>query len=282
MVKNAKSLDGPVVLIRGGGEMASGVAWTLAVSGFRVIITEVDQPLMVRWPVSLGTAVVEETWEVEGMKARRVETAKNFEPLWKKGEIPVLVDPALTYLDQITPEILVDGIMAKRNLGTNRNMASLTLALGPGFAAQEDVDIVVETNRGHNLGRLIYNGTAEPNTGVPGLIAGYSTERVIYSKETGVFHAKRAIGDQVKMGEVVGSINVKDSNTSKPVISLIDGVLRGLLREGTFVPKGVKIGDVDPRAEKEYCWTISEKARTIGGAVLLAIMANDRCTNFLR
>lgn len=274
MVKNIKSLEGPVVLIRGGGEMASSVAWTLAMSGFRVIITEVEQPLMVRWPVSLGTAVSEGIWEVEGIKARRAETIQNFESFWEKGEIPVLVDPSLTYLEQIQPKILVDGIMAKQNLGTKRNMASLTLALGPGFTAQEDVDIVVETNRGHNLGRLIYAGTAEPNTGVPGMIAGYSTQRVVYSTETGVFHAQHSIGDLVKIGEVLGIINVKDSNTFKPVISSINGVLRGLLREGTFILKGVKIGDVDPRAKKEYCWTISEKARTIGGSVLFAIIAN--------
>lgn len=279
MVKDTRPLMGSVVLIRGGGELASGVAWTLALSGFRVILTEVEQPLMVRWPVCFGTAVVEGIWEVEEIKARRVDNPLAFEALWKKGEIPVLVDPELNHLEKIQPEILVDGIMAKRNLGTKRNMASLTIGLGPGFTAQEDVDIVVESNRGHNLGRLIYSGIAEPNTGVPGLIAGYSSERVVYSPESGIFHAKRSIGDQVKAGEILGEIIAKDSNHPKPVISSIDGVLRGLIREETFIPKGVKAGDVDPRAHQEYCWTISEKARTIGGAVLLAIMSNSSPKN---
>lgn len=252
--------------------MASGVAWTLARSGFRVIITEVEHPLMVRWPVCFGTAVVEGSWEVEGIRAQRVDTTNDFEALWNKGEIPVLVDPELAHLEKIQPEILVDAIMAKRNLGTHRNMASLTIGLGPGFIAQEDVHIVVETNRGHDLGRLIYTGSAQPNTGIPGLIAGYSTERVVYSPQAGVFHAKRSIGEYVKTSEVLGEI--ENDNSSKLVVSSIDGVLRGLLRDGTLIPQGVKSGDVDPRAKKEYCWTISEKARAIGGAVLLAILAN--------
>lgn len=274
MEKRTRPLDGSVVLIRGGGEMASGVAWSLALSGFRVIITEVPKPLMVRWPVCFGTAVVEDAWEVEGISARRVDTPNDFEDLWNQGEIPVLVDPELTHLEKIQPQIVVDAIMAKHNLGTKRNMASLTIGLGPGFTAQEDVHIVIETNRGHNLGRLIYAGAAQPNTGIPGLIAGYSTERVVYSPEAGVFHAKRSIGEFIKAGEVLGEIIEKDINTPKRVFSSIDGVLRGLLIDGTFIPKGVKVGDVDPRAKEEYCSTISEKARTIGGAVLLAIMAH--------
>ncbi|AHF07043.1 selenium-dependent molybdenum cofactor biosynthesis protein YqeB [Desulfitobacterium metallireducens] len=274
-MKDIRALEGSVVLVRGGGELASGVAWTLALSGFRVIITEVLHPLMVRWPVCFGTAMDEDAWEVEGISSRRVDSPNDFIALWNEGEIPVFVDPELTHLELIQPEIVVDGIMAKRNLGTRRNMASLTIGLGPGFTAQEDVDIVIETNRGHDLGRLIYAGTAQPNTGVPGLIGGYSTERVVYSPQAGVFHAKRSIGEFVKAGEVLGEIIEEDRNL-KPVISSIDGVLRGLLRDGTFIPQGVKTGDVDPRAHKEYCWTISEKARTIGGAVLLAIIVHNR------
>lgn len=268
----AKFPDQSVVIIRGGGEMATGVAWTLVRAGFRVVITEVEQPLMVRWPVCFGTAVIEDAWEVEGIKAKRINTSHACEALWAKGEIPVLIDPQLMVLDQIRPDILVDAIMAKRNLGTQRNMAPLTIGLGPGFTAQDDVHLVVETNRGHDLGRLIYSGAAEPNTGVPGLIGGYTTERVVYSPQAGIFYAIRAIGEYVNSGDILGEI--QNETEAMPVISEINGTLRGLLRHGTTIPQGVKVGDVDPRAKKEYCWTISEKARAIGGAVLLGIMIN--------
>jgi len=171
---------------------------------------------------------------------------------------------------EINPSVLVDAIMAKRNLGTKRSMALKTIGLGPGFIAGVDVDIVVETNRGHYLGKLIYSGAAQPNTGIPGEVAGSSRERVIYSSKAGLFKAKRAIGEQVLVGDCLGEID--DGIQTVKVCSSIDGVLRGLLRTNTSVDSLVKIGDVDSRGQAEYCWTISEKARAIGSAVLLSIL----------
>ncbi|MHB8074709.1 selenium-dependent molybdenum cofactor biosynthesis protein YqeB [Desulfosporosinus fructosivorans] len=267
---NKLVMNGPVVLVRGAGEQASGVGWVLSKAGFRVVMTEVAEPLMVRWPVCFGTAVSEGKWEVEGVTSSRVADFKGCEAAWLAGEIPVLVDPELEGLSLLNPLILVDAILAKRNLGTKRNMAPLTFGLGPGFTAGEDVNVVVETNRGHHLGRLIYEGAAQPNTGIPGEVAGVSRERVIYSPKAGTFRAKRAIGEQVSVGECLGEID--DAGRPEEVYASCSGVLRGLLRTATPVAEHVKIGDVDPRGQEEYCWTITEKARALGGAVLLGIL----------
>lgn len=269
-MKNKLVMNGPVVLIRGAGEQATGVGWVLAKAGLRVVMTEVAEPLMVRWPVCFGTAVSEGRWYVEGVPASRVEDSKECEAAWRAGEIPVLVDPELKGLSWLNPSVLVDAIMAKRNLGTKRSMAHRTFGLGPGFTAGVDVDVVVETNRGHHLGRLIYDGAAQPNTGIPGEIGGVSRERVIYSPKAGIFRARRAIGDQISAGDCLGEIG--DGIQMIKVVSSISGVLRGLLRTETSVNAQVKIGDIDPRGNEEYCWTISEKARAIGGAVLLGVM----------
>jgi xanthine dehydrogenase accessory factor len=176
----------------------------------------------------------------------------------------------LEYLSLLNPLVLVDAIMAKRNLGTKRSMALRTFGLGPGFTAGVDVDVVVETNRGHHLGHLIYTGMAQPNTGVPGEVAGISRERVLYSPKAGIFRAKRTIGEQVSVGDSLGEID--DGIRPEEVFSSCTGVLRGLLRTDTPVAAQVKIGDVDPRGHEEYCWTITEKARALGGAVLLGIL----------
>ena len=267
---NKLVMNGPVVLVRGAGEQASGVGWVLAKAGFRVVMTEVAEPLMVRWPVCFGTAVSEGRWEVDEVTACRVNDPKGCEAAWRAGEIPVLVDPELEGLSLLNPLVLVDAIMAKRNLGTQRSMALRTFGLGPGFTAGSDVDVVVETNRGHHLARLIYDGAAQPNTGIPGEVAGISRERVIYSPKAGIFRAKRAIGEQVSVGDYLGEID--DGVQPEEVYSSCSGVLRGLLRTETPVAEYVKIGDVDPRGHEEYCWTITEKARALGGAVLLGIM----------
>ncbi|MDR3540221.1 MAG: selenium-dependent molybdenum cofactor biosynthesis protein YqeB [Desulfosporosinus sp.] len=275
-MKNKLVMNGPVVLVRGAGEQASGVGWVLAKAGFRVVMTEVAKPLMVRWPVCFGTAVSEGRWQVEGVPSSRLEDPQRCEAVWQAGEIPVLVDPSLKSLSVLNPVVLVDAIMAKRNLGTSRSMALKTFGLGPGFRAGIDVDVVVETNRGHHLGRLIYDGAAQPNTGVPGEIGGFSRERVIYSPKAGIFRAKRAIGDQVLVGECLGEID--DGVRLEEVLSFCTGVLRGLLRTDTPVAEHVKIGDVDPRGHVEYCWTITEKARALGGAVLLGILEGGSLT----
>lgn len=269
-MKNKLVMNGPVVLIRGAGEQASGVGWVLARTGFRVVMTEVAVPLMVRWPVCFGTAVPEGRWQVEGVRACCIADPKEAGAAWQVGEIPILVDPRLEGLSLLKPMVLVDAIMAKRNTGTSKNMALKTFGLGPGFTAGVDVDVVVETNRGHNLARLIYSGQAQPNTGIPGEVAGIAKERVLYSPKAGIFRAKRAIGDQVSRGDCLGEID--DGIKPEQIVASCNGVIRGLLRTNTPVAGRVKIGDVDPRGQKEYCWTITEKARALGGAVLQGIL----------
>ncbi|KLU60822.1 hypothetical protein CEB3_c27950 [Peptococcaceae bacterium CEB3] len=263
-----------IVLIRGAGELGSGVGWVLTRAGYRVVMTEVEKPLMVRWPVSFGTVMAEGYWRVEGIGGRRIEQAAECGEAWKRGEIPVLVDPDLRSLSQLRPDVLVDAILAKRNTGTKREMAPLTIGLGPGFTAGVDVDRVVETNRGHNLGRVIYQGPAEANTGIPGNTAGYTWERVLYSAAAGVFKALRSIGDAVSQGDVLAEI--RGISGVERITSPLDGTLRGLLRTETPVGAHVKVGDVDPRGRKEYCTTISDKARSVGGGVLLAILDWER------
>lgn len=269
-MKNKFVMNGPVVLVRGAGEQATGVGWVLAKAGFRVVMTELAEPLMVRWPVCFGKAIFEGRWQVEGVTASRVLDPRECEGVWKAGEIPVLVDSKLESLGLLKPLVLVDAIMAKRNLGTKRSMALRTFALGPGFTASVDVDVVVETNRGHHLGRLIYDGTAQPNTGIPGEIGGLSKERVIYSPKAGIFRAKRSIGEQVLVGNCIGEID--DGVQVEEIFSSCTGVIRGLLRTDTLIAEHIKIGDIDPRGHEEYCWTITEKARALGGAVLLGIL----------
>ena len=187
--------------------------------------------------------------------------------MWEKGDVPILVDPdgkrTKTFLK---PDVLVDAVMAKQNLGTQVHDAPLVIGLGPGFTAGEDVHIVIETNRGHHLGKMILNGTAEPNTGIPGEIGGYTTERVLRTMKKGIFHPQKSVGDRVDRGSVVAVVD------DFPVIAKISGVLRGLLREGVEVKKGMKVGDIDPRSKKESCFTISDKARAIGGGVLEAVL----------
>ncbi len=256
------------VLIRGAGEMASGVAHRLHRCHFRVIMTEIPEPLCIRRRVSFSEAVFEGEQEVEGVRAVLISDPREAEEVWRQDAIPVIIDPEARSREVIMPDVVVDAILAKRNIGTRRDFAPLVIGLGPGFKAGEDVDVVIETNRGHNLGRVIYRGEAEPDTGVPGVIAGVSAERVLRAPGDGIFRPVKEIGDLVKAGEVVAWVG------ESPMKTAIDGVIRGLLREGTRVKKGLKSGDVDPRGQRENCYTISDKARTISGGVLEAILAH--------
>ncbi|HSH69191.1 MAG TPA: selenium-dependent molybdenum cofactor biosynthesis protein YqeB [Deferrisomatales bacterium] len=265
------SLTDLKVLIRGGGEMASGIAHRLFRSHLRVAITEVSAPLAVRRAVSFCEAVWDGVCTVEELTGRRVEAPAEFDPVSDRGEIPVLVDPELGCLGSWRPHVLIDATVAKRNLGTHRDMAELVIGFGPGFTAGADVDLVVETNRGHDLGRLIFAGAAEPNTGVPGTTAGYTVERVLRAPAAGVFEAAAEIGDLVEPGQVVARVG------GDAVTVQIPGVLRGLLRSGVPVKPGLKAGDVDPRGERRTCFTISEKARALGGSALEAILM--RCNS---
>ena len=256
----------PPIVIRGAGDLATGVAHRLYRSGFRVVMTELAEPLAIRRAVSFSEAVAQGSTEVEGIKARKVASAGEALKVLRAGVIPVLVDPDGSHIPELAPDVLVDARMAKRNLGTRLSDAPVVIGLGPGFTAGEDVHAVIETNRGHNLGRVILQGGAEPDTGVPGEIAGRSSERVVRAVATGRFTPRREIGETVRAGEILGEID------GQAVTAPIDGVLRGLIRAGTLVTTGLKIGDVDPRAVREHCFTISDKGRALGGAVLEAIL----------
>jgi len=260
-VKNLK------VLIRGGGELASAVACRMAESHFNVIMTEVARPQAVRRNVSFCEAVYEGMKTVEGKTARRVASAGEARAAWKAGELALIVDPDTTIRSELKPDVEIDAIIAKKNMGTRMSDAELVIGLGIGFKAGKDVHIVIETNRGHNLGRVMLEGIAEPDTGDPGNIGGYTTERVMRAPRGGVFKTVKKIGDMVKAGDIVAYVE------GEPVKAAIPGIVRGLLRDGTPVTKGFKSGDVDPRGNKEYCYTISDKGRTISGGVLEAILA---------
>jgi xanthine dehydrogenase accessory factor len=256
------------VMIRGGGEMASGVAHRLFRSHLKVVMTEIPQPLCVRREVSFCEAIFRKEQPVEGVTARFVTSPEEVPSMWEQEMIPLLIDPEGASRDLLNPHVIVDAILAKRNTGTHREDAPLVIGLGPGFWAGRDVDVVIETNRGHNLGRVIYDGRAEPDTGVPGAISGVTTQLVLRAPREGTFHPEKEIGEMVAEGETVAWVE------DEPVTAAISGVLRGLLREGTTARQGLKAGDVDPRGRRENCFTISDKARAIGGAVLEAILAH--------
>ncbi len=256
-----------IVIIRGGGDLASGTIQKLHRSGFRVLILEVAKPTSIRRDVSFSEAVYQGQVEIEGITAVHVCCLSEIENAWINKKIPVIVDEKGEYIKIIKPKILVDAIIAKKNMGTTRDMADITIALGPGFIAGVDVDIVIETARGHNLGRLIFYGEAKKNTGIPGTIMGYSSERVIHSTTKGTMKNVADIGDVVQKDEVIAFIGETE------IRATMSGLLRGILRSGIVVPKGFKIADIDPRlSEKINCSTISDKARNIAGGVLEAIM----------
>ncbi len=257
-----------LVLIRGAGDIASGIAVRLKRSGFDVIMTEIKEPLAIRRTVAFCEAVrlKGETVKVEEFEAKLAKDESEALKLLCTGVIPLLVDPDLKCLDEIKPEILVDAILAKKNLGTKKDFADIVIGVGPGFTAGEDCHAVIESMRGHTLGRAYYEGTTIPNTAVPGLIGGFAGERVMRAPGEGVFKGILKIGNAVKAGDVVGYVN------GQPMKASIDGIIRGLIADGTPVTSGLKSGDVDPRADAAYCTLVSDKALAIGGGVLEAIM----------
>ena len=257
-----------IVLIKGGGEMATGIAHRLSRCHFRVCMTEIPHPQAVRREVSFCEAVYDGEKTVEGLTAKLVDSYDQIPEVWDTGRIPIIVDPEAKVKDILKPAILVDAILAKKNLGTKIADAPLVIGLGPGFHARRDVHVVIETMRGHNLGTVIFDGEAERNTGVPGAIAGFSAERVLRAAKEGTLSTLREIGDPVEAGEVVAYVD------DLPISAQIKGVVRGLLRSGSEVWKGMKTGDIDPRGIKEYCYTISDKARAIGGGVLEGILSH--------
>lgn len=256
-----------VVGIKGAGEMASGVAWRLWQANIRrIFMLEVSRPMAVRRKVSFCEAVYEKEYSVDGVPAVLVESGAEIYQAWERGRLAVAVDPRWSLIGEIQPQIVIDAILAKMNLGTGLNEASLVIGLGPGFRAGVDVHMVIETNRGHNLGRILLAGAAETNTGIPGDIGGYAQERVLRAPCGGSFTTGAEIGLLVGEGERIGAV------ADESVVAGITGVIRGLLRDGTEVEHGTKLGDIDPRSDVGYCSTVSDKALAIGGAALEAIL----------
>ena len=255
------------VVIRGGGDLATGVAEVLYQSGFKILILDIEKPSSIRRSVCFSEAIYDGVTKVENIICKKVENENEIEKCWNEKIIPIMVDEKGEIIKKIKPDVVVDSIIAKKNLGTTKEMAPITVALGDGFEAEKDVDIVIETMRGHNLGRIITSGRAMKNTGIPGEIKGVSKDRVIYSLANGKFSSVKKIGDTVQKDEIIGYVGDVE------IRGKISGVLRGIIREGYEVTENMKIGDIDPRIEeKSNCFTISDKARSLGGAVLRAIM----------
>ena len=267
MERAQERIEDNIIIVRGGGDIATGTIHKLFQCGFHVLVLEVSKPTAIRRQVAFSEAVYEGTACVEGVVCKKVDTIEEVLQCFKTGIIPLLIDETCQCLKEIKPIAVIDAILAKRNLGTKKSMASITIGLGPGFVAGEDVDMVIETKRGHNLGCIIRCGSAEKNTGVPGVIAGYGKERVIHACVDGIMENKKEIGDFVTEGEVIATIG------DEKVIATITGILRGIIRNGFSVKKGLKIADIDPRQEeRQNCATISDKARCIAGGVLEALL----------
>ena len=271
-----------LIVVRGAGDLATGTIHRLKKAGFRLLVLEAEHPAAIRRQVALSEAVYAGSARVEDVEAVRMDVdlaekknrkellEQEMERIWKKDGVPVLVDPAGLSIAALRPAVVVDAILAKKNLGTTKEMAPLVIALGPGFTAGEDVDVVIETKRGHNLGRVIRSGSAVPNTGIPGIIGGYGKERVMHAQAEGILRNAASIGDIVEARAVIAEIETEIGTV--PVEASLSGLLRGLIRDGYPVTKGFKIADIDPRKEElQNCFTISDKARCIAGSVLEVI-----------
>lgn len=259
-----------LIIVRGGGDIATGTIYKLKKCGFSVLILEIAHPSAIRRNVAFSEAVYEGYSKVEDMECFLAQDEDEAERFLKEDKLTMLIDPKGNCLKRFKPVAVVDAILAKKNLGTTRDMAPITIALGPGFTAGQDCDAVVETMRGHKLGRVIYEGKASANTGVPGMIGGYAAERVIHAPAAGILHNIAKITDIVEEGQPIAWIEGADGTRTEVPASL-SGLLRGLIREGYPVTKGFKMADIDPRLnEYENCFTISDKARCIAGGVVEA------------
>ena len=260
-----------LIIVRGGGDLATGTIYKLKKSGFPVLILEVAKPSAIRRNVAFCEAVYQGAQTVEDMTCYFAESLEQAEALLREGKLAVLVDPMGESISGLKPLAVVDAILAKKNLGTSRDMAPITVALGPGFTAGVDVDAVVETKRGHHLGRVLWSGSAAANTGIPGIIGGFGKERVIHCPAEGILRNVKHITDTVSKGDIIAL--VETGNGTIPVKATLDGILRGLIRDGYPVNVGFKMADIDPRADEYHnCFTISDKARCIAGGVLEAIL----------
>ena len=295
----------PLVIVRGAGDISTGTIHRLFRAGFELLVLEAERPSAIRRKVAFSEAVYDGRATVEGALAVRIGSAEEAARCRADGHIPLIVDPEGDSIALLKPDVVVDAILAKRNLGTRMDMAPLTIGLGPGFEAGRDVHFVIETMRGHDLGRIISKGSAAPNTGIPGTVGGYGRERVIRAPGAGIFRDGKDIGSFVRAGEVIGRIEVPGSGTGAvgttgaevpgsatgavgttgaevpgsgmetvEVRTVLTGVLRGIIRDGYPVTEGFKLADVDPRKEEQKnCFTISDKARCIAGSVLELVCA---------
>ncbi len=259
-------IENKVVIVRGGGDLASGTINRLHNMGFKVLVLEIEKPNFIRRKVCYGQAVYEKEFLLEGIVSERADNLDEIKNIWADGRIPVYIDSQMEIVSKIKPIAVIDAIIAKKNLGMRKGIAPITIALGPGFEAGKNVDVVIETQRGHNLGRIIFEGFAAENTGVPGIIKGYGKERVIHAPASGKLKIVHDIGSIVQKDEIIAYID------SVPVYASLTGLIRGMIREGSIVEKGLKISDIDPREEElKNCYTISDKARTISGGVAEAL-----------
>ncbi len=265
--KNIQMIENGIVAVRGGGDIATGTICRLYHCGFKLLVLETAKPTAIRRKVALSEAVYDDSQTVEGVTAKRVENIDECATVWAENKVPLLVDPAAECLQEVQPVVLIDAILAKKNCGTTKNMAPITIGLGPGFCGGKDVHAVIETARGHRLGTIIYSGCPLPNSGIPGIIGGYATERVLYASQAGKIEIIQDIGSKVTKGEPVAYID------STELLASITGLVRGMIRNHTIVTRGFKIGDIDPRIDEvENCYTISDKARSISGGVLEALL----------
>lgn len=262
-------MDKNCILIKGAGDLASAVALRLYHAGYSIVMTEIDMPTAIRRTVAFAEAVYTKSCKVENVCGIHADMG-NYKSFLEQKHIPILLNVNQDDIEKIRPRAVIDAIIAKKNLGTYRNEHYFTIALGPGFIAPTDVDVVIETMRGHSLGRCIYQGAALENTGIPGDVGGYTTQRVIRAEHNGIIHFSKAIGDYVIEKEVIGTIVTEQNN--EPIYATISGIIRGLIQNNYPVHKGLKISDIDPRCELGHCYTVSDKGLALGGGVLEALL----------
>ncbi len=272
------------ILIKGAGDLATGIACRLKSSGYDILMTDIAVPTTVRRTVAFSRAVYEGGCTVEGVEGVLAGTLEQIRLIQAAGKIAVIVDETAQIASVYRPEVIVDAILAKKNLGTRMTDAPLVIGVGPGFTAGKDVHAVIETKRGHDLGRVIRAGSAIPNTGIPGDIGGFTIERLIKASAEGIFYPLVSIGEQVEKGQAVAKVVPetlsRNGITGEGIVSyaLMSGLVRGMLQEGVYVTAGMKVGDIDARCELRHCHTISDKARAIGGGVLEAVAAYEHGT----